>query len=134
MASVKESLKRIADREEESNLPQVTAADNGKVLTVVEGAWNKAAAQGGGGGAEPLVFEMDTETAKSNVTAAQVKAALLAGTPVIECIEGDDRLQYAPMTEYAESISDGSVTAIYVQFGSSSYVAQAADEEFGYAD
>lgn len=31
-----------------SSLPSVTTADNGKVLTVVEGAWDKADASGGG--------------------------------------------------------------------------------------
>lgn len=32
-----------------SGLPAVTAADNGDVLTVVNGAWDKAASSGGGG-------------------------------------------------------------------------------------
>lgn len=32
-----------------SSLPEVSAADNGDVLTVVEGAWAKAAPSGGGG-------------------------------------------------------------------------------------
>ena len=32
-----------------SNLPAVTSADNGDVLTVVNGAWDKAAPSGGGG-------------------------------------------------------------------------------------
>ena len=32
-----------------SNLPDVSAADNGDVLTVVNGAWDKAAPSGGGG-------------------------------------------------------------------------------------
>ena len=33
-----------------SDLPAVSAADNGDVLTVVNGAWDKAAPGGGGGG------------------------------------------------------------------------------------
>ena len=33
-----------------SSLPDVTAEDNGKVLTVVNGAWDKSTASGGSGG------------------------------------------------------------------------------------
>ena len=43
MASMRESLEKIAQREGASNLPAVTGADNGKVLMVAEGEWGKAA-------------------------------------------------------------------------------------------
>lgn len=42
-----------------SGLPEVSAADNGDVLTVVEGAWAKAAPSGGGGA---LVVNLDMQT------------------------------------------------------------------------
>lgn len=47
-----EYLQRIADAIENSggsDLPAVTSDDNGDVLTVVNGAWDKAAPSGGGG-------------------------------------------------------------------------------------
>lgn len=44
-----------------SALPAVTAADNGKVLTVVEGAWDKADAAGGGGNNSIILKISDPE-------------------------------------------------------------------------
>ena len=43
MNSIQQSLDRIASREVDSNLPKVTASDNGKVCKVVGGVWAKAA-------------------------------------------------------------------------------------------
>lgn len=42
-------LHQIAMNGGSGGLPEVSAADNGDVLTVVEGEWNKAAPSGGGG-------------------------------------------------------------------------------------
>ena len=39
MKSVRESLAEIAGRETDSNLPAVSASDNGKALLVAEGVW-----------------------------------------------------------------------------------------------
>ena len=58
-----------------NELPIVTAADNGDVLTVVEGAWAKAAPSGGG--LTPHIhFSRDgsTYTAESNVSFADLIA------------------------------------------------------------
>lgn len=41
-----------------SSLPTVTSDDNGDVLTVVEGAWDKAAPSGGGGGTSAFVVHV----------------------------------------------------------------------------
>lgn len=41
MASIRESLAAIAEREGTSNLPSVTSSDNGKALLVSGGKWQK---------------------------------------------------------------------------------------------
>lgn len=63
-----------------SSLPAVTAADNGDVLTVVDGAWDKAAPTGGGGGL--LVVKLDNEF-NIDKTYADIEAAVAEGDAVI---------------------------------------------------
>lgn len=66
-------------------LPEVTADDNGDVLTVVSGEWAKAAPSGGGGalivnitgsGDKIVVYTADK-------TAGEIKTALQSGVPVV---------------------------------------------------
>ena len=40
---IRESLDRLAARELNATLPAVTSSDNGKIMKVVNGAWDKAA-------------------------------------------------------------------------------------------
>ena len=44
MKTMRDIMTDIAQREMDSNLPAVTGSDNGKILTVVEGVLDKAAA------------------------------------------------------------------------------------------
>lgn len=69
-----------------SDLPAVSAADNGDVLTVVNGVWDKAAPGGGGGGGVLFVNATDdpvNHTYTLNKTAKEVIDAYLAGQTVI---------------------------------------------------
>lgn len=60
-----------------SSLPAVTSADNGDVLTVVNGAWDKAAPSGG-----VMIIHLDLGTGVTDKTWQQVHDALAAGVPV----------------------------------------------------
>jgi len=64
-----------------SNLPAVTSDDNGDVLTVVEGAWAKAAPSGGGAFYVDMTVEGRTYT--SEKTYQEIEDAYNAGSVVI---------------------------------------------------
>jgi hypothetical protein len=64
-----------------SGLPEVSSTDNGQVLTVVEGAWAKAAPSGGGGGSIVLVG-LDQLGTGIDMSYAEIETALLAGSTV----------------------------------------------------
>lgn len=61
-----------------SGLPDVTTADNGNVLTVVEGAWAKAEPSGGQGGNNVLTINLDITTQALDKTWAEISAADVA--------------------------------------------------------
>jgi len=65
-------------------LPAVTEADNGNVLTVVEGAWGKAAPSGGGGA---LIIHFDENTGVCDTTWQDIYDALASGKSVISLYE-----------------------------------------------
>lgn len=67
-----------------SSLPAVTSEDDGDVLTVVNGAWNKATPSGGGGVLTVQVTqtEADSTYATADKTYAEVMAAIQSGKQV----------------------------------------------------
>ena len=77
-----------------SGLPAVTADDNGDVLTVVSGAWGKAAPSGGGNGIWWVDLIYDTEaddgTYTCNKTYAEILEAINAGENVVARSGYDD--------------------------------------------
>ena len=78
-----EAIKTVATG---GGLPEVSDTDNGDVLTVVEGAWAKAAPSGGDSLVVTVVWD-DTISPdggyKANKTFAEVSAAVAAGKTVI---------------------------------------------------
>lgn len=91
-------------------LPAVTAADNGKVLGVVDGAWTKVA---GGGGGDVLVVPVtmtivdDAPVLSTSVVVADVIAATESGKAVLYTMYFAMNGLYSVITSY--EIADGSV-------------------------
>ena len=85
--------------ESAAELPAVSAADNGDVLTVVEGVWGKAAPSGGGGGGgafyvtfngdNPVGNEGEYTNVVADHTLEEAVAAYNAGQPVIFRMGGE---------------------------------------------
>lgn len=75
-----------------SDLPAVTADDNGKVLTVVDGAWNKAEASGGDSGVFVARFTYDQSTGKYSCdkTSEEIHAAAEQGKAVLGMLDADE--------------------------------------------
>ena len=70
-----------------SDLPAVTSDDNGDVLTVVDGAWNKAAPSGS---SDVFLFTIDENTGAANKTWNEFKAALGQGKIVLYSWEDEN--------------------------------------------
>lgn len=68
-----------------SPLPDVTADDNGDVLTVVEGAWDKATPSGGGGNVAIIEGTLDQSTGVATASYSEIGNAISAGKlPVLK--------------------------------------------------
>lgn len=87
-----EILAEIADRIDnlsENALPEIEEGDEGKVVGVADGAYALVSGGGGGGGNEPLIVNLVYgDTTYLDKTYAEIKTALLAGTPVY-CLKDD---------------------------------------------
>lgn len=66
-----------------SSLPAVTSDDNGKLLTVVEGAWDKADPSGGGAGIFKVTITANDSDITANKTFAEIAAAINNGSIVM---------------------------------------------------
>lgn len=71
-----------------SELPAVTTDDNGDVLTVVEGAWAKAAPGGSSGLVISIIDDEATQSFIMNKTFQEIWDALSAGQAVV--VKADD--------------------------------------------
>ncbi len=94
-----------------SSLPEVTGSDNGKLLTVVNGAWNKAIAQ------IPVIYPTYTyvEGWECDTTFADLYEWIASGRMAIARIRlSESQEAYIPMSgiEYAESTPVGVAFAI----------------------
>ena len=92
-----------------SSLPSVTSDDNGKVLTVVEGEWDKAEASGGGDFNITMTYDNDAERYQLNKTWKEIKDAFVAGNRCIVTYE------YTETGEgYSNTRTDVSIVVGYI--------------------
>lgn len=83
-----------------SSLPEVTADDNGDVLTVVEGAWEKAAPSGGGGVLiVDLTQDENTLVYTAQKTAGEIYAACVNGLVIFRFAYGEAGTDYEEQSE-----------------------------------
>lgn len=127
-----EAVKEKASGGGDAGLPEVTAADNGDVLTVVEGAWAKASPSGGSGVLNvgfSVSFEDPSNPVYSCDTSfADIAAAYASGKQVGATLGGWQALHCA---FFADELG-GSFSADFVQFSGNYmyvyYVSIAEDE------
>lgn len=72
-----------AKGEESKELPAVSSTDNGNVLAVVEGAWAKSAPSGGGGDVIVVNFSYENSAYVADKTFTEVYTALMGGKSVV---------------------------------------------------
>lgn len=113
-----------------SGLPAVSGDDNGKVLTVVDGAWAPAA--GGGGGTFAVTYLYSSN--HTDKTFQEVYDAFTSGK-IVYLILGleDTAYQYVLLTGIYYSQGDGYYN-IYVDFNGNSMIADTPNDYLRYAE
>lgn len=99
-----------------AGLPEVTAADNGDVLTVVEGAWAKADAPSGGDvlnvGFSVSFTDPSNPVYSCDTSFADIAAAYASGTQVIATMDGWQASYYV----FSADELGGAFSVSFVQF------------------
>ena len=96
-----------------SSLPAVTSEDNGDVLTVVEGAWDKASPSGGGGNFVVTFTTEDYSTVTVDKTYAEIISAFNSGANVVGYLDLtalDSGISVVPLGNVIEDSTYGMIT------------------------
>lgn len=97
-----------------SSLPDVTSADNGKVLTVVEGEWNKGEAGGSDIFVVNIALNEETGTFTSDKTYSEMEAAYNSNKIII-CKTKINSMRHHTMDLFLYNYDD--TPYFYIDFG-----------------
>ena len=129
----KKVLGRLIDEVEGVKLPEVTEDDNGSVLTVVEGTWDKAEPSGGSGGV-PVFTAIGTY----NNSTEGWDYALADDSPIesiIECATAGDPMFLRAINTYntgaEEALGVYPVVKIYHDYPEPDYTPVVTSVDFG---
>ena len=102
---------RLVALEEGGGLPEVTASDNGDVLTVVEGVWGKATPSGGGSNVVFIPTVFDAGESKLTANYADITQALEDGKLPILVLGDSTNTGYAV---YNIGVTDDNFGFVYM--------------------
>ena len=113
-----------------AGLPAVTNEDNGDVLTVVNGVWDKAAPSGGGGA---LIVHGEADETTGVITLDKTWAEINGAVPLVWLYVANDISMYFPLVQCNEDSGEYWCAFDYsVMSGDSPVISFMADSETGY--
>ena len=115
-----------------TQLPDVTADDNGDVLTVVDGAWDKAEPSGGGFFLINLIDHPEEYKYETDKTAGEILTAYEAGKTCILKSETETSETYNNLLRVEIYTSDDSISYGFYFGLNASYSAYSLDDYLGY--
>lgn len=123
-------INNMVDSANAGALPEVSATDNGQVLTVANGVWAKAQPQGGSGGTLYVTTAVEGDDTVLSTTYADIEEAVDNGLTVVLKLDQSD--QHAVTYYFASLYSlNGAEGSYSVTFNGDGYIMFESSTEDG---